>query len=128
MRIRPLILLAVIALIVGCEKAPEAPKELPEVYTMKDNSYMDDPVFQLKLQELREARGGVVNRREKILSELASLDEGASAKREELTKRLNEMNEELENIRQRVIVVSRDRMNQALSDSKLVEEGKAKAK
>lgn len=128
MRIRPLILLAAIAIIVGCEKAPEAPKEVPEVYTMKDNSYMDDPVFQTKLQELREARGGVVNRREKILAELASLDESASAKRGELTKELDELNAELEKIRKRVIIVSRDRMNQALSDTRLVEEGKAKAK
>ncbi len=128
MRIRPLILLAVIALVVGCEKAPEAPKEVPEVYTMKDNSYMEDPAFQLKLRELREARGGVESRREKILSRLASLDESESAKRAELQKMLDEANTELENIRQRVIVVSRDRINQAVADTKLVEEGKAKAK
>lgn len=128
MRLRPLILLATIAVIVGCEKAPEEPKELPEVYTVQDNSYMDDPVFSSELAECRNARKGVLTHREKILAELASLDEGATEKREELLKRLEELNAELEKVRQRLVEVSRDRINQAISDTQLVEEGKAKAK
>lgn len=127
MRVRPLILLAVIALVVGCEKAPEEPKELPEVYTMTDHSYMKDQEFRKSLSDRRKAREGVLIRREELLERRAQLDEG-SPERAEVEREIEILNDETERLRLEALAIARDRINRAIADTKLVEEGKAKAK
>lgn len=131
MRIRPLILLATIAIIVGCEKAPEEPKEVPEVYTIENFNYLKDPEYRAALENQVKARGGVLRRRDEILAQMAELDKvGKKSTLEyaELEKKLADLKSEFDLNQQESIRLVRERQQKAIADTKLVEEGKAKAK
>lgn len=127
MRIRPLILLAIIAVIVGCEKAPEAPQELPEVYTTANNSYMRDPEFIGAVENRAKLRNAALARRERVLVQLEAMAENNPA-RAELEAKLKDLNDELHAIQAGMMELTRERMNRALADEQLVKAGKAKAK
>lgn len=131
MRIRPLILLTTIALFVGCGKAPQETKELPEVYTNKDFNYMNDPEYRRALENQVKARGGILRRRDEVLSAMAELDKvgkKSTPEYDELEKNLAALEEEFNRNREESIKLVRERQLKAAADTQLVLEGKAKAK
>lgn len=131
MRVRPLILLAVTAIIVGCGKPPEEPKEVPEVYTNKNFNYLQDPEYRAALENQVKARGGVLRHRDEILAQMAELDKAgkkSTSEYAELEQKLAALKEEFDRIQQESIKLVRERQQKAAADTKLVEEGKAKAK
>lgn len=127
MRMRPLILLALMALVVGCEKAPEVQEELPEVYTTENNSYMRDPEFIGAIENRAKLRNAALGRRERLLVQLEAMAANDPA-RVELEAKLKDLNDELRSIQAGTMELARERMNRALVDERLVAEGKAKAK
>lgn len=131
MRVRPLILLATIAIIVGCEKAPEEPKELPEVYTMENFNYMKDPEYRAALDSQVKARGGILRCRDEVVAQMAELDKAgkkSTPEYAELEKKLAALKDEFDRNREESLKLIRIRQEKAAADSQLVAEGKAKAK
>lgn len=131
MRVRPLILLATIAIFVGCEKAPEEPKELPEVYTIENFNYLKDPEYRASLDNQVKARGGILRRRDEVVAQMAELDKAgkkSTSEYAELEKKLAALKEEFDRNREESINLVRIRQQKAVADSQLVAEGKAKAK
>lgn len=131
MRLRPLILLAIMAIIVGCGKAPEAPKELPEVYTNENFNYTKDPEYRAALENQVKARGGILRRRDAVLAQMAELDKAgkkSTAEYAELEQKLAALKDEFDRNQQESIKLVRERQLKAAADTQLVLEGKAKAK
>lgn len=94
----------------GCSREAEAPSPLPSVPSNSPAAYMNDPAFMARLDAQRDELKAIMKERAPLIARWKKLEVN-DPERDELTKKIEELNAKCEAVRKRQLEILHERIS-----------------